>query len=297
MPWLWERWTGEPKPDLAAEVAGLVVDVTRDDGIKPLSDAMVLTPPDDARRVLVRTDAGTPIGYAITAPEDALAEFLVLPSARRQGLGEALAAASARDGARQWWAHGNLPGAQALAARHGLVTERELLLLVRTGGPPSAEIPPGFRIRPLQRDGSDDAALLAVNSAAFADLPDQGGWGPEDLRARTSAPWFDHDDVLLMVADAPGPGDTRLSDGYLAGFHWTKRHPTGECEVYVIGLDPHWQGRALGAPLLAAGLQHLAAKGCGEVGLFVDAGNQAALRLYRRLGFDTARTDVLYRRG
>jgi mycothiol synthase len=152
---------------------------------------------------------------------------------------------------------------------------------------------PGYRLRPYAGP-ADDRALLAVNAAAFVDLPDQGGWTGADLAARTGAPWFRADDLLLLV-DPRAEAGARVPDGRLAGFHWTKVHPDGAGEVYVVGLDPVYQGRGLGAPLTAAGLAHLAGRGCRQVGLFVDDTNAAALALYRRLGFTTARQDVLYR--
>jgi mycothiol synthase len=91
--------------------------------------------------------------------------------------------------------------------------------------------------------------------------------------------------------------------GELLGFHWTKVHSPTLGEVYVVGVDPAAQGRGLGAALTSAGLHHLAdrlsAEGPGsggnpEVMLYVEADNSAAVKTYRRLGFEVVNTDVAY---
>jgi mycothiol synthase len=96
------------------------------------------------------------------------------------------------------------------------------------------------------------------------------------------------------------------------GFHWTKVHspeitvadaPAAQAlgEVYVLGVDPAGRlgghrVRGLGAPLTAIGLEYLATRGLSTVLLYVEGDNEPALRLYRRLGFTTYSTDVVYRR-
>ncbi|WP_255396180.1 GNAT family N-acetyltransferase [Kocuria sp. CNJ-770] len=48
--------------------------------------------------------------------------------------------------------------------------------------------------------------------------------------------------------------------------------------------------------MTAAGVNHLARQGLGEVMLYVDGDNTAALRLYERLGFRPWHLDVMYAR-
>ena len=67
-------------------------------------------------------------------------------------------------------------------------------------------------------------------------------------------------------------------------------------EVYVVGVDPTWQGRGLGRALLVAGLQHLRGLGLAQVMLYVDRTNEPAISAYDALGFTHWDTDVLYRR-
>ncbi|BDH59061.1 hypothetical protein MTP03_40000 [Tsukamurella sp. PLM1] len=86
---------------------------------------------------------------------------------------------------------------------------------------------------------ADDAAILAVNNAAFAWHPEQGGWGQEQIDERTGADWFDPAGLFLAVGD----------EGELLGFHWTKvaDPETGLGEVYVVAVAPEGQGRGLGS--------------------------------------------------
>ena len=99
-------------------------------------------------------------------------------------------------------------------------------------------------------------------------------------------PWFDPKGFLIAERD-----------GEMIGFHWTKVHPDGLGEVYVVGVDPDRQGGGLGRALTVAGLRHLYAQGLRTVLLYVEADNAPALAVYRRLGFTDWKTDVMYARG
>ena len=58
-----------------------------------------------------------------------------------------------------------------------------------------------------------------------------------------------------------------------------------EAEILTIVVDPAMQGGGLGRLLLQTQLDAMLAQGVGEVFLEVEAGNAAALSLYKRLGF------------
>ena len=66
----------------------------------------------------------------------------------------------------------------------------------------------------------------------------------------------------------------------------------------MVGVSPAAQGLGLGSLLTLTGLHHLRERGLGEVILYVEADNAAAVKVYSRLGFTHAEedTDVMYRR-
>lgn len=281
------------------------------DGVGSVSEHALLQvkhgAPPGAAHVLARDATGALVGYAnldATDPDArAVAELVVHPEHRRRGVGTALLAHLDQEvGPRlRVWAHGELPGAAGLAARLGARAERTLLLLGRSlASPPLADpvLPPGIRIATF-RPGTDDAAWVALNARAFAAHPEQGRLTVEDLRQRTAEPWFDP--AGLFLAWRAGAGKDQL-----AGSHWTKVHPATAAqpargEVYVLGIAPEEQGEGLGRALTLVGLHHLRAqrsegRSLGEVFLYVDADNEAAVRTYERLGFTRWSADVLYGR-
>jgi mycothiol synthase len=192
------------------------------------------------------------------------------------------------DGARIW-AHGNLAPARATAAALGLVVVRELIQMWRPlTSLPAVTVSDGVRIRTYSGP-ADDAELLRVNNAAFARHPEQGGWTEADIAERRAEPWFDPAGLFMAVDD---------HSDKLLGFHWTKVHSADLGEVYVVGVDPAAQGRGLGATLTLAGLHHLAERlhksTDPTVMLYTEADNSAAVKTYRRLGFEVFSIDSAY---
>jgi mycothiol synthase len=62
----------------------------------------------------------------------------------------------------------------------------------------------------------------------------------------------------------------------------------------VIAVDPAFQGLGLGRQLLLAGLEWLAGRGLPTAMLYVDAGNEAAVKLYHDIGFTVDHIDRAY---
>lgn len=287
---------------VAAAVRSLAASAREHDGIGALGEQTLLWLADaDApvAHVVARDGDADVVGYAqvdlggpTTTP--ASAELVVAPGHRRGGVGRALleaATAAARGAGRPGvvvWAHGDLPGARALAAAAGLHVARELWQMARplspddaAGDPPSP--PEGVVVRPFVV-GADEDAWVAVNARAFADHPEQGRLTRADVEAREREPWFDAADLLLAERD-----------GRLVASAWMKVEPGSDAgELYALGVDPAEQGSGLGRHLTGLVVRHLAAKGLARAELYVEGDNAAATRTYTRAGFERSRVDVQY---
>jgi mycothiol synthase len=263
-----------------AEVHALVDAIAGTDGTPPLSEQALLSlSSDQAQHVLAR-DGGALLGYGQRAGDAAEV------AARADAAEQVLAALEAdAPGPLVVWVHGRHSALGDALDGRGYRRERTLHQLRRplVGQLPDAPVPDGVTIRTFVV-GSDEQDWLAVNAAAFATHPEQGRWTIADLAAREGESWFDPDGFLLAHRGTQ-----------LVGFHWTKIHPDGAGEVYVIGVDPAVQGMRLGPALLLRGLEYLRGRGCPDVLLYVDDTNTAAMRLYERFGFASADVDVQWR--
>ena len=325
----WEVLGHLDDADVAA-LTRLVDDVTITDGIRPLSEHVMLHlrhgGDTDVRHVVARVD-GAIAGYLHLDVTDRVqgpsAELAVSPAYRRRGVGHELverARALSPDGRLRLWSHGEESGAAPLAASLGFERSRTLYQMRRSlfAALPAPMWPDGVRLRTFL-PGLDDEEWVALNARAFVDLPDQGGWTLADLRLRMREPWFDAQGFLVAVRRVDGAER-------MVGFHWTKVHgadpshhvrgrehehdehddapphghdhgadphghePIGE--VYVVGVDPGSQGHGLGRALTLAGLSHLRGLGLPDAMLYVDAENTSAITLYESLGFTRWDVDV-----
>ncbi len=283
----------------AAAVREAVAATREADGVEPVGDGPLrsLDGGPGVRHLLVHDADGRLVAYANVAGPGgphAMVEAFVVPGERGKGIGPALLQAAVREAGPHGrvWAHGDGSAARAVAERMDMDVRRELLQLARPLGTPPLPpltVPRGITLRTF-RPG-DEAELLRVNNAAFSWHPEQGGWTEAEFAEHRAQPWFDPEGIFLAFADD--------DPATLLGFHWTKVHPAAGGapaigEVYVLGVDPAAQGRGLGSVLTLAGLHHLRGKGLGEVMLYVEGDNTAALSTYARLGFSRARADVAY---
>jgi len=291
-------WTGELSADIARQIRELLDHATATDGVAPVSEQAVLAlRAPEAACHLVAVREGAVAGYvnlvAAHGEHPAMAEAAVDPRHRGRGIGAALVAAALSEGGRaaRVWAHGNLPAARAVAGRLGLGVARELWQMRRplaTPELPELTVPDGILLR-TYAGPADDAELLRVNNAAFDWHPEQGGWGEGEIAVRRESSWFDPKGLFIAV----DPADPAR----MLGFHWTKVHDDENPavgEVYVVAVDPAAQGRGLGRLLTLAGLHYLRDRGLGEVLLYTEADNTAAVHTYTRLGFGTSHVDAAY---
>lgn len=278
-----------------ADLARAAQDV---DGVAPLSEQTLLT----AARGANSAPAGLAwhdvddrlVAVAVSDDTGSSYELTVHPDHRRHGYGESLLdlIVNQQSPGARFWAHGDLLAARALATSHGLGVVRELWKMARpVDDDPVIQkpvLPDGFTARSFE-PGSDDQEWLNVNARAFAHHPEQGRMTLEDLRERMTQQWFDPAG-LLLIQDASG------SEPVLAASHWTKIEPPGarDGEVYVVAVDPSYQGRGLGTAVTALGLAHLAAAGVETIDLYVEGDNAPAIATYRGWGFEKVSADVMY---
>ena len=269
------RWDAES--GVAEGIRTVTAEASAADGRSPLNEAALLSLRHEGLTASSLWVAGLPgdeiSGFALA---DAALEvnLVVAPSARGERIGHDLATEvldAFPDADISAWSHGNHPAAAALAKSLGFDRVRDLWVMRRSLVEPLPDVvaPAASVVRTFE-PGRDEEAFLTVNAAAFAHHPEQGRMTRADLEQR------------------------------MLGFHWTKVHAGDPSygEVYVVGVSPDAQGMGLGKVLTLTGLHHLRSLGLGEVILYVESDNAAAVAVYEGLGFThaDADTDVMYRR-
>jgi mycothiol synthase len=292
---------------LQDEVLSLIASATDFDGVPPVAEHVLLHlrhggDKQDSHLIVRRSSELA--GYAHLDLTDQVegpsAEIVVSPKFRRTGVGNELVSAVKRiAGARlRLWSHGDLPGAKNLAIKNGLSKARTVIQMRRSLTDSIPESSTDFVIRNFL-EGLDNEAWVAANNRAFAGHPEQSNWTLRDLEIRCREGWFDPSGFLIAELD-----------GQIAGFCWTKIHgghshrhtknepehdhdPIGE--IYIMGVDPRFQGKGIGRAITIAGLRQLRYQGIFSAMLYVDEENLNAIKLYQSLGFTEWGRDVLYR--
>ena len=142
-----------------------------------------------------------------------------------------------------------------------------------------------FAIRPL--DAGDTAGLAALfESVPRADLRH---YYPHPLdrehAARDTAKALSPCEVVL-VAEAPG--------GDIAGYAWYRwKEPQAATSTFGICIGRPWQGAGIGRALMNRLLEIAREIGPPVMGLTVQLANQRALALYRSMGFEVVREQIV----
>ena len=280
-------------PQIRDEVLALIASATDSDGVPPVAEHVLLHlrhGGDKADSHLVATKDDMVAGYAHLDLTDAVegpsAELVIAPRFRKSRIGSELLKSLTETPKLRLWSHGDLPGAKNLALSNGFTRVRTVIQMRRSLTDPIPEIDPNIPIRSFL-PGIDNQAWLELNNRSFTSHPEQSNWSERDLEIRTKESWFDPSGFLISEID-----------NQLTGFCWTKVHggdhdPIGE--IYVMGVDPKFQGRGIGRAVTIAGLKHLRYQGIFSAMLYVDEKNTAAINLYKSVGFTEWGRDVLYR--
>ncbi len=135
----------------------------------------------------------------------------------------------------------------------------------------------------------EEGKLTRIQNRSFA-----GSWGynpntVEEIVHKTNLSNRSPENVILAY-----DGDK------LVGYCWTEVTNNEEAgdrragQIYMMGTDPDYRGRGVGKRVLLTGLIYLKNRGARVTKLTVDSENQAALVLYRSVGFKVQTTSLWY---
>ena len=121
----------------------------------------------------------------------------------------------------------------------------------------------------VTRAGPHDAAsMAAIHGSAFAKA-----WDEAAMQQFLAAP-----DTLCLI------GSVAESSGGMMGGLLIARKAVDEAEILTFCVAPACRNAGLGRALLEAAMTSLRSSGARQLFLEVEAGNEAALALYRSLG-------------
>ena len=159
-----------------------------------------------------------------------------------------------------------------LKRRHFVVVHTQLRMHLE----PQLTISP-IKLSPLFRIRSflpkDELLLTRIQNVYFA-----GSWGfksntVEETHYRLAMGDLGSEGVCLAVHTTEA-----------VGYCWTRLWDY-QGEIYMMGIDPKYQGQGLGRALLLQAIGALMKKGAGRMELTVDTVNKTAVALYRGVGF------------
>ena len=129
---------------------------------------------------------------------------------------------------------------------------------------------------------------VAINNRAFSWHPERSDQTTEDFEKNMKESWFSPNGLRVWE-----------SDGIIKGFCWTKIHhdlSPLQGEIYVIAVDPEFQGEGSGTKLVLAGLDWIHSNDINQAILYVESDNYPANRIYNALGFSHDTTNRAYER-
>jgi mycothiol synthase len=178
---------------------------------------------------------------------------------------------------------------ESLVRRAGLQAEQWLRHMERplTDLPPLQPVP-GIELVPFGWERDDE--VRRAHNAAFTEHHGSSDRDPATWQSLFTGQRSFRPDLSLLA----------LQDGAVAGYllayvYEADTQATGRrlAEFGQIGVLPPARGRGVASALIAAALRAAADRDCKSAGLQVDSDNvTGALRLYEKLGFTTARTQV-----
>ena len=153
-----------------------------------------------------------------------------------------------------------------------------------------------LRVRSMERSDLDAAANLAgqlvrqhhdFDPKRFLYLAN-----PESGYARYFASELESDDVVLLVAER---------SGVVVGYVYARMEPRSYNDlrdacgmIHDVYVDAAARGNGIGEALVRDAMQRLAGKGAPRVVLFTAVQNEAAQRLFARLGFRTTMLEMTH---
>jgi len=151
---------------------------------------------------------------------------------------------------------------------------------------PQPRLPAGFALRPLAREAEVEA-LVGAHRSAY----ETTRMSVQERRAIMSAPHYKAD--LDLVATGP---DDSIVAFCLCTVDESENRRSGRQvgEISILGTRPEFRHRGLARALVLEGLIALRAKRMAMAGLGVSSENEAAVRLYRSLGFRVESTRAWY---
>lgn len=221
----------------------------------------------------------------------------VHPSYRNQGVGAALVA-SVAETAKGWGARyvstaipEDSPRSRVFLERHGFTLARRFykMRLSDMAAVPEPALAPGLSLRAFQ-PGKDEAQFVSVFNAAF-----EGHWDFTPLTEAEVAEWNRRPSFNPRGCFMLFEGDRQI------GFTTVLYNPeeaaqTGEAvaRIFEMGVLPEHRHRGLGFELLKAAVKYARERGIAAVDLVTDAENEAATKLYEKVGFQEKRASLVF---